>query len=111
MDFTLRGAGRFIKHAEYFHVSKGRDLGFNTVLTFFAKLSAGTGEQLLTRQMLRLGHVMGLGEFMMFFYAHGGFYLTQYFVSRSVPFLCFLWLLFVLDDDTPIEAPGLEATK
>merc|ERR1719269_174467 len=23
MDFTLRGAGRNIKHAEYFHVSKG----------------------------------------------------------------------------------------
>merc|ERR1719498_1393512 len=58
MDLTLRGEGRSIKHAEYFHLAKGRDLGFNTVLTFFSKLSAGTGEQLLTRQVLRLGHLM-----------------------------------------------------
>jgi 1,3-beta-glucan synthase len=111
MDFTLRGAGRDIRHAEYFHVSKGRDLGFNTVLTFFAKLSAGTGEQLLTRQMLRLGHVMGLGEFLMFFYAHAGFYLTQFLVSRSVPLLCFLWLLFLLDEETPVDAVGSEVAK
>merc|ERR1711988_46712 len=98
MDFTLRGAGRFIKHAEYFHVSKGRDLGFNTVLTFFAKLSSGTGEQVLTRQMLRLGHAMPLGEFLGFYYAHGGYYITQHLLSRSVPMLTFIWLLVVLDD-------------
>ena len=29
--------GRTIKHCEYFHVAKGRDLGFNTVLGFFSK--------------------------------------------------------------------------
>ena len=49
MDFTLRGQGRSIKHCEYFHVAKGRDLGFNTVLGFFSKLSSGAGEQILTR--------------------------------------------------------------
>jgi len=98
MDFTLRGGDRNIKHAEYFHLAKGRDLGFNTVLTFFSKLSAGTGEQLLTRQMLRLGHVLGLGEFFMLYYAHGGFYLAQFLMSSSVPLLVFLWLLIVLDD-------------
>jgi len=97
MDFTLRGEGRNIKHTEYLHLAKGRDLGFNTVLTFFAKLSAGTGEQLLTRQMLRLGHVMNLGEFFGFYYAHGGYYLTQHLMSCSVPLLTFIWLLVVLD--------------
>jgi len=98
MDFTLRGEGRKIKHAEYFHLAKGRDLGFNTVLTFFSKLSAGTGEQLLTRQYFRLGHVMGVAEFFGFYYAHGGFYLTQFFLSKSVPLLVLLWLLILLDD-------------
>lgn len=98
MDFTLRGDGRTIKHAEYFHLAKGRDLGFNTVLTFFSKLSAGTGEQLLTRQVFRLGHVMGCPEFFAFYYAHGGFYITQYLLSRSVPLLVFVWLLCLLDD-------------
>ena len=53
MDFTLRGQGRSIKHCEYFHVAKGRDLGFNTVLGFFSKLSSGAGEQILTRSGAR----------------------------------------------------------
>jgi 1,3-beta-glucan synthase len=35
MDFTLRGEGRKIVHKEYFHLAKGRNLGFNTVLGFF----------------------------------------------------------------------------
>ena len=36
---------------------KGRDLGFNTVLGFFSKLSSGAGEQILTRPLGREGHV------------------------------------------------------
>ena len=43
--------------ARHWPVLSHRDLGFNTVLTFFSKLSAGTGEQLLTRQLLRLGRL------------------------------------------------------
>eukprot|EP00438_Fugacium_kawagutii_P009176 Skav206217 [mRNA] locus=scaffold1844:536165:551436:- [translate_table: standard] len=74
------------------------DLGFNTILTFFAKLSAGTGEQLLTRQVLRLGHELDLPEFLTFYYAHGGFYLTQFFLSKSIPLLVFIWLVAVFDD-------------
>ncbi|CAE7941580.1 fksA, partial [Symbiodinium sp. KB8] len=64
MDLTLRGNGRNIVHREYLHVAKGRDLGFNTILTFFSKLSAGTGEQMLTRQMARLGNELDLPEFL-----------------------------------------------
>jgi len=97
MDFTLRGEGRTIQHTEYFHVSKGRDLGFGTVLVFFAKLSSGTGEQVLTRQMARLGEFLGLAEFCCFYYAHGGFYLTQWCLSKCIPMLVYLWLLIVLD--------------
>ncbi|CAJ1399858.1 unnamed protein product [Effrenium voratum] len=80
MDFTLRGQGRSIKHCEYFHVAKGRDLGFNTVLGFFSKLSSGAGEQILTRplgreghvgrQMFRLHQLLHLPEAFTFYYAH-----------------------------------------
>eukprot|EP00438_Fugacium_kawagutii_P009179 Skav206220 [mRNA] locus=scaffold1844:572445:582581:- [translate_table: standard] len=90
MDFTLRGNGRNIVHRE--------DLGFNTILIFFAKLSAGTGEQLLTRQVLRLGHELDLPEFLTFYYAHGGFYVTQFLLSKSIPLLVFIWLVAVFDD-------------
>lgn len=96
MDFTLRGGQRNIVHREYLHVTKGRDLGFNTILTFFAKLSAGTGEQLLTRQVLRLAHTLDLPEFLTCYYAHGGYYLNQWLLSKSVPCAVFLWLVTLL---------------
>ncbi|CAJ1416044.1 unnamed protein product [Effrenium voratum] len=99
MDFTLRGNGRNIKHAEYFNLAKGRDLGFNTVLGFFSKLSSGTGEQVLTRQAFRLHQVLHLPEALTFYYAHVGYYFTQLFVSWSMPLLVFVWLLVLLADE------------
>jgi len=96
MDFTLRGQGREIHHREYFHLAKGRDLGFNTVLGFFSKLSSGTGEQILTRQVFRLGQTLHLPEALTFYYAHAGYYLTQAFISMSMPLLVFIWLLVLL---------------
>jgi len=98
MDFTLRGDGRKIKHCEYLNLAKGRDLGFNTVLGFFSKLSSGTGEQILTRQMFRLGQVLHLPEALTFFYAHAGYYLNQFIVSWSMPLLVWMWLLVLLSD-------------
>merc|ERR1719253_1678269 len=98
MDFTLRGEDRQIRHCEYFHLAKGRDLGFNTVLGFFSKLSSGTGEQVLSRQTFRLGQVLHLPEALAFYYAHAGYYITQFFVSISMPMLVFTWLLVLLSD-------------
>jgi len=102
MDFTLRGAGRTIGHREYFHLTKGRDLGFNSVLGFFSKLSGGTGEQILTRQMFRLGQAMDLPEFLTFYYAHAGYYVTQFLLSQCIPALVFLWLTVLLNDTNMI---------
>lgn len=98
MDFTLRGQGREIQHCEYFHLTKGRDLGFNAVLGFFSKLSSGAGEQILTRQMFRLGQIFHLPEFLTFYYAHVGYYFTQFFMSWSLPVLVLVWLVVLLSD-------------
>lgn len=98
MDFTLRGQGRTIHHREYFHLAKGRDLGFNTVLGFFSKLSSGTGEQVITRQAFRLGQILQLPEALTFYYAHVGYYFTQFFISMSMPILVFVWLLALFSD-------------
>eukprot|EP00929_Paragymnodinium_shiwhaense_P085473 TRINITY_DN45873_c0_g1_i1.p1 TRINITY_DN45873_c0_g1~~TRINITY_DN45873_c0_g1_i1.p1 ORF type:complete len:2183 (-),score=378.87 TRINITY_DN45873_c0_g1_i1:228-6776(-) len=97
MDFTLRGNGRRIIHREYFHVSKGRDMGFATVLAFFMKLSSGCGEVVLTRQSLRLGQVLGLPEFLTFYYAHVGYYLGQYCISRLPVMLTYLWVFALVN--------------
>jgi len=98
MDFTLRGEGRDIRHCEYFNLTKGRDLGFNSVLGFFSKLSSGAGEQILTRQMFRLGQIFHLPEFLTFYYAHVGYYFTQFFISWSLPGLMYVWLVVLLSD-------------
>jgi len=98
MDFTLRGNGRSIKHCEYFHLAKGRDMGFNAVLGFFSKLSSGTGEQVLSRQTFRISNVLHLPEVLSFYYAHAGYYFNQFFVSISLPLLIFIWLLVLLSD-------------
>mmetsp|Transcript_28400 Transcript_28400/g.81745 ORF Transcript_28400/g.81745 Transcript_28400/m.81745 type:complete len:600 (+) Transcript_28400:2-1801(+) len=95
MDFVLRGQGRLIQHAEYFHLAKGRDLGFSAVIGFFSKLSSGTGEQMITRQMGRLHRLLPLPEALSFYYAHGGFYITQTLVSWSMPIVVFTWLLML----------------
>jgi hypothetical protein len=105
MDFTLRGQGREIKHCEYFHLSKGRDLGFNTVLGFFSKISSGAGEQILTRQMLRIGHVFHLPDFLTFHYAHVGYYLNQFLVSWALPCFLLVWLMVLVSEcDVGFEA-------
>ncbi|CAE8697969.1 unnamed protein product [Polarella glacialis] len=98
MDFTLRGEDRKIQHSEYFHLAKGRDLGFNTVLGFFSKLASGTGEQVLTRQTFRLGQVLHLPDALAFYYAHAGYYFTQFFVSLSMP------LVLLTDSGTGLDA-------
>eukprot|EP00930_Biecheleria_cincta_P026993 TRINITY_DN18968_c0_g1_i1.p1 TRINITY_DN18968_c0_g1~~TRINITY_DN18968_c0_g1_i1.p1 ORF type:complete len:2088 (+),score=306.21 TRINITY_DN18968_c0_g1_i1:71-6334(+) len=111
MDFTLRGKGEIV-HVEYFYVSKGRDLGFGTVLTFFAKLALGTGEQVLTRQMTRLGQLLGLPEFLTFYYGHFGFYFNQFLMTKSTQLLLFLWLVVVLDDpEENFHSMGAAARK
>lgn len=97
MDFVLRGGGRTIKHREYFHLAKGRDLGFNTVLAFFSKLSSGAGEQLITRQTNRLGNLLPLPEFLSFYYAHMGHYLSQWSISWGLPLLTLIWLVVLLN--------------
>ena len=98
LDFTLRADDRLICHKEYFHLSKGRDLGFNSVLKFFCKLSSGSGEQLLTRQMCRLGQLLPLPELLTLYYAHAGYYLTQFLLSWVMPTVMFTWALVLASD-------------
>jgi len=68
------------------------------VLGFFSKLSSGTGEQVLTRQTYRLCQSLHLPDMLAFWYAHGGYYFNQFFVSLSMPLLVFVWLLALLSD-------------
>jgi len=104
MDLTLRG-GR-VKFKEYFQVGKGRDLGFNSVLSFFAKVSSGTGEQSITRQSYRLGKRLPMSRLLGYYYAHVGYYFTQVWMYRTIKAFCFLAAFLALHE-TYGEGAGL----
>ena len=68
------------------------------MLKFFCKLSSGSGEQLLTRQMCRLGQLLPLPELLTLYYAHAGYYLTQFLLSWVMPTVMFTWALVLASD-------------
>merc|ERR1712196_591044 len=87
-------------------MGKGRDMGFNSIIGFFAKLSMGTGEQCITRQSTRLGRGLPLQRLFGYFYQHFGYYLNQVIVAKAVCLFAFLLLYFALDN----SAHGLIGT-
>ncbi|CAK9088745.1 unnamed protein product [Durusdinium trenchii] len=94
LDLSLRGGWTVYK--EYFHVGKGRDMGFMSVLSFYAKVSMGNAEQALTRQWMRLGLHLELSQLLGIFYSHIGFYMNQCLVNRATKAFCFAAVLFAL---------------
>eukprot|EP00931_Biecheleriopsis_adriatica_P050069 TRINITY_DN28982_c0_g2_i1.p1 TRINITY_DN28982_c0_g2~~TRINITY_DN28982_c0_g2_i1.p1 ORF type:complete len:1548 (-),score=291.77 TRINITY_DN28982_c0_g2_i1:29-4672(-) len=87
LDLTLRGG--WTVYREYFHVGKGRDMGFMSTLSFYAKVSMGNAEQAITRQWMRMGLHLQLSSLLGVFYSHVGFYANQSMVNRATKALCF----------------------
>ncbi|KAI8807803.1 1,3-beta-glucan synthase component GLS1 [Cladochytrium replicatum] len=91
----LRGAR--IKHTEYIQCGKGRDLGFSSILKFVAKIGAGMGEQILSREHYYLGSSLPFDRCLTFFYSHPGFHLNNIFIILSLHlFLAFLLVIAAL---------------
>ncbi|ODV76843.1 glycosyltransferase family 48 protein [Suhomyces tanzawaensis NRRL Y-17324] len=82
MTVICRG-GR-IKHCDYYQCGKGRDLGFGTILNFTAKIGAGMGEQILSREHYYLGTSLPIDRFLTFYYAHPGFHINNVFIMLSI---------------------------
>lgn len=74
LNHTLRG-GR-ITFTEAISCGKGRDMGFNSILTFETKISCGNGEVLLTRDMARLAPRMDLFRLLHFYHSGLGYFVT-----------------------------------
>ncbi|KAJ1618897.1 glycosyl transferase, partial [Pavlovales sp. CCMP2436] len=73
-NHTLRG-GR-VAYAEYLQVGKGRDVGMHQIYKFEAKLSQGNGEQMISRDVSRLGERLDIARLLSFYYSGPGFYLN-----------------------------------
>ncbi|KAF2297719.1 hypothetical protein GH714_002431 [Hevea brasiliensis] len=84
---TLRGGN--VTHHEYIQVGKGRDVGLNQVSMFEAKIASGNGEQVLSRDVYRLGHRLDFFRMLSFFYTTVGFYFNTMLVVLTV--YTFLW--------------------
>ncbi|XP_016499988.2 callose synthase 11-like [Nicotiana tabacum] len=84
---TLRGGN--VTHHEYIQVGKGRDVGLNQIAMFEAKVASGNGEQVLSRDVYRLGHRLDFFRMLSFFYTTVGFFFNNMIVVVMV--YMFLW--------------------
>ncbi|CAM8900333.1 unnamed protein product [Rhodiola kirilowii] len=84
---TLRGGN--VTHHEYIQVGKGRDVGLNQISMFEAKVASGNGEQVLSRDVYRLGHRLDFFRMLSFFYTTVGFFFNTMMVTLTV--YAFLW--------------------
>ncbi|KAJ4703481.1 Callose synthase [Melia azedarach] len=79
---TLRGGN--VTHHEYIQVAKGRDVGLNQISMFEAKVASGNGEQVLSRDVYRLGHRLDFFRMLSFFYTSIGHYFNSMMVVLTV---------------------------
>ncbi|GAU42750.1 hypothetical protein TSUD_77870 [Trifolium subterraneum] len=79
---TLRRGN--ITHHEYIQVGKGRDVGLNQISLFEAKVACGNGEQILSRDIYRLGHRFDFFRMLSFYFTTVGFYISSMVVVITV---------------------------
>ncbi|XP_020585095.1 callose synthase 9-like [Phalaenopsis equestris] len=69
---TLRQGN--ITHHEYIQVGKGRDVGLNQIALFEGKVAGGNGEQVLSRDVYRLGQLFDFYRMLSFYFTTVGYY-------------------------------------
>ncbi|XP_020260119.1 callose synthase 9 [Asparagus officinalis] len=69
---TLRQGN--VTHHEYIQVGKGKDVGLNQIALFEGKVAGGNGEQVLSRDVYRLGQLFDFFRMMSFYFTTVGFY-------------------------------------
>ncbi|KAF7805933.1 callose synthase 12-like [Senna tora] len=89
---TLRGGN--VTHHEYIQVGKGRDVGLNQISMFEAKIASGNGEQVLSRDVFRLGQRLDFFRMLSFFYSSVGFFFNTTVVVVNV--YAYLWCILYL---------------
>ncbi|MCO5569809.1 hypothetical protein L7F22_023523 [Adiantum nelumboides] len=84
---TLRKGN--VTHHEYIQVGKGRDVGLNQIAMFEAKVSSGNGEQLLSRDVYRLGQLFDFFRMLSFYVSSVGYYACTMMVVLAVYFFLY----------------------
>ncbi|GMI74819.1 enhancer of edr1 3, glucan synthase-like 5, GLUCAN SYNTHASE-LIKE 5, POWDERY MILDEW RESISTANT 4 [Hibiscus trionum] len=84
---TLRRGN--VTHHEYIQVGKAREVGLNQISLFEAKVAGGNGEQVLSRDVYRLGHRLDFFRMLSFFYTTVGYFFNTMMLILTV--YAFLW--------------------
>lgn len=84
---TLRQGN--ITHHEYIQVGKGRDVGLNQIALFEGKVAGGNGEQVLSRDVYRLGQLFDIFRMMSFFFTTVGYYFCTMMTVLTVYFFLY----------------------
>lgn len=79
---TLRQGN--VTHHEYIQVGKGRDVGLNQISLFEGKVSGGNGEQVLSRDVYRLGQLFDFFRMMSFYFTTVGYYFCMMLTVLTV---------------------------
>ncbi|KAH9567529.1 hypothetical protein CY35_03G031500 [Sphagnum magellanicum] len=87
--FNCTERGGTVTHHEYIQAGKGRDVGLNQISLFEAKVSSGNGEQVLSRDVYRLGHHLDFFRMLSFYYTTVGFFINNMIIVLVV--YAFLW--------------------
>ncbi|OWM73432.1 hypothetical protein CDL15_Pgr026531 [Punica granatum] len=84
---TLRQGN--ITHHEYIQVGKGRDVGLNQIALFEGKVAGGNGEQVLSRDVYRLGQLFDFFRMMSFYFTTVGYYFCTMLTVLTVYFFLY----------------------
>ncbi|XP_065873962.1 callose synthase 10 [Euphorbia lathyris] len=79
---TLRQGN--ITHHEYIQVGKGRDVGLNQIALFEGKVAGGNGEQVLSRDVYRLGQLFDFFRMLSFYFTTVGYYVCTMMTVLTV---------------------------
>ncbi|KAL8505877.1 hypothetical protein ACS0TY_016920 [Phlomoides rotata] len=79
---TLRQGN--VTHHEYIQVGKGRDVGLNQIALFEGKVAGGNGEQVLSRDIYRLGQLFDFFRMLSFFFTTVGYYFCTMLTALTV---------------------------
>ncbi|XP_048137131.1 callose synthase 10 isoform X2 [Rhodamnia argentea] len=108
---TLRQGN--ITHHEYIQVGKGRDVGLNQIALFEGKVAGGNGEQVLSRDVYRLGQLFDFFRMLSFFFTTVGYYVCTMMTVLTIYIFLYgrVYLAFSgLDEGISLEAKMLGNT-
>lgn len=103
-NHTIRGGK--VKFKEYISCGKGRDMGFDSINSFESKVSGGNGEQVMSRDVFRLGTQFDFFRLLGFYHSGPGFFINSYLVLLSVYANIWMLTLLALTNNQELQDPN-----